>query len=174
MNNNYTVSDERIEEPMDSAQTVEARQENNVDWKEPETIPEEPIIGTYTIIDEPAEEYQAVDASPEVDTKMNESVIILEAEVNEQTPWLNRDEIDTVKSRWNMIQSEFVNEPHTSVEQAGALVLELLERIEQTFANQRTILDEQWINQDDISTEDLRVALQSYRSFVNRLLALKI
>ena len=174
MNNIYTVSDGRIEAPMDSAQTVEARQEKNVDWNEPATIAEEPVYGTYTIIDEPAEEHRAVDTSQEVDTRLKESTNILEAEVNGLTPWLNGDEIDAMKSRWSMIQSEFVNEPHTSVEQAGELVVELLERIEPAFANQRTTLDEQWINQDDISTEDLRIALQSYRSFVNRLLALKI
>jgi hypothetical protein len=71
-----------------------------------------------------------------------------------------------------LIQSEFVNEPRTSVEQADALVAETLDRIQQAFSKQRTVLNEQWASHADISTEDLRIALQSYRSFFNRLLAL--
>jgi len=87
-------------------------------------------------------------------------------------PWLKKEEIDELRSRWNAIQIEFVNEPRKSVEQADALVADALTRIEQMFTNNRTSLNEQWVNHQDISTEDLRIALQSYRSFFNRLLAL--
>jgi hypothetical protein len=65
-----------------------------------------------------------------------------------------------------------VDEPRTAVEQADGLVTEALERIKQVFSDKRTILNEQWSNHQDISTEDLRIALQSYRSFLNRVLTL--
>jgi len=85
---------------------------------------------------------------------------------------LQADEIDDLRSRWNAIQIEFVDEPRASVEQADALVAEVMRKIAQMFAEKRATLDEQWTNHDDVSTEDLRVALQRYRSFFHRLLAL--
>jgi hypothetical protein len=87
-------------------------------------------------------------------------------------PRLRAEEVDEFQSRWNSIQAKFVDEPHASVEQADALVAEALERIVQAFSNKRTMLNGQWINHEGISTEDLRVALQGYRSFFKGLLAL--
>ena len=40
------------------------------------------------------------------------------------------------------------------------------------FANERSGLEKQWDRGDNVSTEDLRVALQRYRSFFDRLLKL--
>ncbi len=85
---------------------------------------------------------------------------------------LRKEEIDEMRSRWNAIQIEFVDEPRASVEQADALVAEVMKRIAQMFSEKRAALDEQWTNHDDVSTEDLRVALQRYRSFFQRLLSL--
>ena len=85
---------------------------------------------------------------------------------------LRGDEIDELRSRWNAVQIEFVDEPRASVERADALVAEIMKRIAQMFAEKRAVLDEQWVNHEDVSTEDLRVALQRYRSFFNRLLSL--
>jgi hypothetical protein len=85
---------------------------------------------------------------------------------------LQDHEIDELRSRWNTIQTGFVDEPRTSVEQADALVAEVMKRIAQMFAEQRANLDKQWADHEDVSTEDLRVTLQRYRSFFNRLLAL--
>ena len=82
--------------------------------------------------------------------------------------WLRNDEIDELKARWTTIQGKFVDEPRTSVEQADALVGQTLVRIEKAFSNNRAGR----ADQKDISTEDLRVALQSYRFFLNRLLAI--
>jgi hypothetical protein len=91
---------------------------------------------------------------------------------SEPLPWLSVKEIDELKSRWNSIQIKFVDQPHAAVEQADGLVTEALDRINQVFSDKRTILNEQWTNHQDISTEDLRITLQNYRSFLNRILAL--
>ena len=87
-------------------------------------------------------------------------------------PLLQDHEIDDLRSRWNSIQTGFVDEPRASVEQADALVAEVMKRIAQMFAEQRATLDKQWADHEDVSTEDLRVTLQRYRSFFNRLLSL--
>lgn len=81
------------------------------------------------------------------------------------------DERTQMRSRWTQIQSEFVDEPRHSVEQADDLVAQTIKRLAEQFADARTKLEDQWARGGDVSTEDLRVALQRYRSFFDRLLA---
>jgi len=45
-----------------------------------------------------------------------------------------------------------------------------MQRLTGTFSNERDQLEGQWAKGDDVSTEDLRVALTRYRSFFDRLL----
>jgi hypothetical protein len=82
---------------------------------------------------------------------------------------LNREESELLRMRWNEIQGKFVDEPRVAVQQADALVSEVIEKITQTFATERSSLEGQWKQSNDFSTEDLRKALQNYRSFFNRL-----
>lgn len=74
------------------------------------------------------------------------------------------------RTRWTEIQTGFVDEPRRSVEQADALVAEVIKRLADSFAEERTKLEGQWGRGDNVSTEDLRVALRRYRSFFDRLL----
>ena len=46
-----------------------------------------------------------------------------------------------------------------------------MQQLAEGFASEREDLEGQWSRGEDISTEDLRVALQRYRSFFQRLLA---
>lgn len=73
--------------------------------------------------------------------------------------------------RWNEIQTGFVDEPREAIENADALVAEILNELTATFAAERARLESRWSAGTEPSTEDLRVALQRYRSFFNRLLA---
>ena len=75
------------------------------------------------------------------------------------------------RSRWNEIQVRFVDEPRGSVQKADGLVAEMTGRLTQMFSEERTRLESQWERGDDVSTEDLRIALQRYRSFFERLLS---
>jgi hypothetical protein len=74
------------------------------------------------------------------------------------------------RSRWKVIQTAFVDEPRRSVEEANALVAELMERLAESFSDERNRLENQWDRGDEVSTEELRVTLQRYRAFFNRLL----
>jgi hypothetical protein len=82
---------------------------------------------------------------------------------------LEPDEAGNFRKRWNEIQGTFVDEPRTAVQQADALVSEVVGKITQVFANEHTMLEGQWKKGNDVSTEDLRKALQHYREFFNRL-----
>jgi hypothetical protein len=87
------------------------------------------------------------------------------------TPLFPSNEGQDFQSRWDTIQAGFVDEPRRAVEQADGLVAEMMQRLAQVFAEERSKLEEQWSRGDNISTEDLRVALQRYRSFFDRLLS---
>ena len=75
-------------------------------------------------------------------------------------------------TRWTDIQTGFVDEPRRAVQQADALVQDIIKRVADSFGNERAQLEGQWDRGDQVSTEDLRVALQRYRSFFSRLLSL--
>jgi hypothetical protein len=84
-------------------------------------------------------------------------------------PLLAEDE--GFRSRWEDIQVRFVDEPRGAVEDADALVATVMQRLAEGFAQERERLEAQWGRGEDISTEDLRIALQRYRSFFQRLLS---
>jgi hypothetical protein len=88
----------------------------------------------------------------------------------QRRPLLEDEELDGFRGRWDAVQVGFVDEPRGSVQQADALVAELMQRLAQTFSDERTSLESQWEQGADVSTEDLRVAMQRYRSFFDRLL----
>jgi hypothetical protein len=73
-------------------------------------------------------------------------------------------------SRWQTIQAGFVDEPQRAVQDADALVAEVMQQLADSFAAERDRLEKQWSGGGDAGTEDLRLALQRYRSFFNRLL----
>jgi hypothetical protein len=89
----------------------------------------------------------------------------------ERSPLLPADQTGGFTERWRQIQTSFVDEPRTSVEQADALVAELMQRLAASFSAERERLEGQWDSGDDVSTEELRVALTRYRSFFDRLLS---
>jgi HD-GYP domain-containing protein (c-di-GMP phosphodiesterase class II) len=86
---------------------------------------------------------------------------------------LPSDEAEQLRSCWNAIQTEFVDDPETSVEAADSLVAQVMQRLAEIFAEERKGLESQWQRGQEVSTEDLRIALQRYRSFFNRLLSLQ-
>jgi hypothetical protein len=78
---------------------------------------------------------------------------------------------EDLQSRWLDIQTSFVDEPGGSVEQADLLVAEVMRQLAETFAEKRTSLELQLVKGEEISTEELRMALRRYRSFFDRLLS---
>lgn len=88
-----------------------------------------------------------------------------------QTPLLPQEQSERLTEQWREIQASFVDRPQEAVENADALVEDLMQRITGSFATERERLEKQWAEGDEVSTEDLRVALTRYRSFFERLLA---
>ncbi|ROZ68998.1 hypothetical protein [Ramlibacter sp. WS9] len=76
------------------------------------------------------------------------------------------------RDRWNAVQIAFVDDPRQSVQRADELVGEVMKSLAESFARQRVAIEADMGESSKASTENLRVALRSYRSFFERLLAL--
>jgi hypothetical protein len=95
-----------------------------------------------------------------------------EVVVSESIPLFSESEMGEFRSQWITIQTGFVDEPRRTVKDADKLVAAVMQQLAEGFANERSGLEKQWDRGEDVSTEDLRVALQRYRSFFDRLLKL--
>jgi hypothetical protein len=86
-------------------------------------------------------------------------------------PIFPNEEAEELRHAWDRIQTSFVDEPRRAVEDADHLVATTMKRLAEIYADERAKLEGQWDRGDDVSTEDLRVALRRYRSFFGRLLS---
>jgi hypothetical protein len=88
-------------------------------------------------------------------------------------PLFEDNEAKKFRTHWLTIQSRFVDDPREAVKQADELVASVLKSVTMSFSDRRVSLEHQWNSGENISTEDLRVALKRYRSFFDRLLTLE-
>lgn len=94
---------------------------------------------------------------------------------NGRSPLFDDQALRDFRSRWDQVQTSFVDEPRHAVEQANALVATVIQRITDQFSEERSRLEKQWEEGGDASspasTEELRQGFQRYRAFFDRLLA---
>lgn len=81
-------------------------------------------------------------------------------------------QMEELRGRWSGIQASFVDDPRKAVQEADALVSSAIKQIEDSFRDQRAKLEQRWSKGTDASTEDLRIAVQNYRAFFDRLLSM--
>lgn len=82
------------------------------------------------------------------------------------------DRAEDYRARWRQVQIGFVDDPGQAVRKADELVAEVISNLAEAFAEERAKLEGEASGEGGKSTEGLRVALQRYRSFFERLLAL--
>ena len=73
-------------------------------------------------------------------------------------------------ARWQEIQAGFVDEPRRAVQDADALVVDMMDRLARLLASEREQL-ESLGEAGKVSTEDLRQGLRRYRALFDRLMA---
>src|SRR4051794_40059868 len=78
---------------------------------------------------------------------------------------------ERLRQRWNDAQARFVDDPREAVQTADGLVAELMQSLASGFSEHKGRLESAWQSGDAPDTEELRQALQRYRSFFNRLLS---
>src|SRR5215469_19267 len=93
-----------------------------------------------------------------------------QTDIHQSTTLFADADIRDYRSRWGRIQTAFVDEPRRAVEDADNLVKSTLSKLSEVFTHERERLANQWELGDNVSTEDLRITLQRYRSFFDRLL----
>jgi len=74
----------------------------------------------------------------------------------------------SLSTRWREIQAVFVDDPRSSVEMAAGLVDESAQALVALVAEQQDSLLAAW-HGEDTGTEELRAAVQRYRTFGDRL-----
>lgn len=80
-------------------------------------------------------------------------------------------ELSGFRSRWDDVQAAFVDDPRGCVQKADGLVAEVVDALTAGFSEARSRMEAQWTRGEEVSTEDLRLALKRYREFFQRLLA---
>ena len=130
----------------------------DVQWNDPRTMPE------------PAGKLreQDVEDAVEVDRRSTRQP---PRDEQRPAPLFSADVAQGFRSRWDATQIGFVDDPRQAVQQADELVAQVMKSLAQSFADERARLEAQ-MRDERASTENLRVALQRYRSFFQRLLSL--
>lgn len=85
-------------------------------------------------------------------------------------PLFAEDVAGDFRSRWDVVQRGFVDDPKKSVREGDELVAQVIKSLAETFSGQRAALEDD--RADQASTENLRLALRRYRSFFERLLSI--
>lgn len=163
---------EKVRESMDRPQLVRDQQragtENASTPVRSQTA--DPLLSRRqsNIADNPSDE--SIVENERVATQTETNSIPATSAENAPAALFSETEVGDYRSRWSNVQAGFVDEPRRAVEDADNLVASLMKKLAEGFANERGRLEKQWDRGDNVSTEDLRIALQRYRSFFDRLL----
>jgi hypothetical protein len=76
------------------------------------------------------------------------------------------------RSRWDVIQRGFVDDPQEAVRAGDDLVAQVIKSLSESFSKQRAELEDEMNQTETSSTENRRLAFQRYRSFFDRLLSI--
>jgi len=76
------------------------------------------------------------------------------------------------RSRWDVIQRGFVDDPEEAVREGDDLVAQVIKSLSDSFSQQRAELEGGTNQTEKSSTENRRLAFQRYRSFFERLLSI--
>jgi hypothetical protein len=76
------------------------------------------------------------------------------------------------RSRWDVIQRSFVDDPQEAVRAGDDLVAQVIKSLSDSFSEQRTELEGEINQTEKSSTENRRLAFQRYHSFFERLLSI--
>ena len=109
---------------------------------------------------------------PEIPAEVRRQEAIDSPDDDRNSPLLPPQRCISLEGEWQAIQARFVDSPRKSVQEADALVTKTIETLANSFGEMRGSLERTWERDKEVSTEELRLALQNYRSFFRRLLSI--
>ncbi|WP_433525019.1 hypothetical protein ACQPZ2_08300 [Nocardia pseudovaccinii] len=89
-------------------------------------------------------------------------------EIGDQ-PLFGAADVERLRTAWRQLQGGFVDSPHDAVTQADDLVMATVQQLSAALAERKQSLERLWSREEDGDTEDLRLALRSYRAFFDQL-----
>jgi hypothetical protein len=104
-------------------------------------------------------------------TATNTEATHTEKEESSLAPLFTANAAKAFRSRWDVVQRGFVDDPQEAVHAGDELVAQVIKSLAESFSEQRSALEGELNQADRLSTENLRLALRRYRSFFERLLA---
>jgi hypothetical protein len=165
-----------VERPLERAADRAAMQDNPIVPNAIERPVERAVAGRSAVIDRPFVDDGPGDRPGVVDHPSdigrNVTTNATSTDATRQMDLFPNEELGGYRTRWEAIQTGFVDQPRAAVEQADALVSQVVTRLTEVFGRERSTLEGQWTKGDNVSTEDLRIALTRYRSFFHRLLSM--
>jgi predicted lipid-binding transport protein (Tim44 family) len=90
-----------------------------------------------------------------------------QAPVAARTRLFEDQDVARFREQWRELQAGFVDEPRGAVREADTLVSQMMDRLTSQLAEQKRVLQGE---SDAVDTEQLRVALQRYRSLFDQML----
>ena len=129
-----------------------------------------PVIDRPFVDDGPGDRPGVIDTPS--DLRRGQAMAKTSTDATHHVDLFPEDELLGYRTRWDAIQTGFVDQPRAAVEQADVLVSQVVTRLTEVFTRERSTLEGQWTKGADVSTEDLRIALTRYRSFFQRLLSM--
>jgi hypothetical protein len=87
-------------------------------------------------------------------------------------PLFTQDAATDFRSRWDVVQRSFVDNPQDAVRAGDELVAQVIKSLAETFASQRSEMEGGHEHAQESTTENLRLSLRRYRSFFERLLSI--
>jgi hypothetical protein len=124
------------------------------------------------LVPSPADPMPATAARPEPKDLPNSDADREASEEERNSPLFPTHQCATLEREWQVIQAKFVDAPRDCVQQADALVTKTIDILSSSFGEMRSSMERTWEKEGDVSTEELRLALQNYRSFFRRLLSI--
>jgi hypothetical protein len=129
-----------------------------------------PVVDRPFVNDGPGDRPQVIDHPSDIARSATTNATLTQD--TRHTDLFPNEELVGYRTQWEAIQTGFVDQPRAAVAQADALVSQVVTRLTDVFTRERSTLEGQWTKGDNVSTEDLRIALTRYRSFFNRLLSM--
>ncbi|HYQ64585.1 hypothetical protein [Actinophytocola sp.] len=165
-----TETAEPVEEPVD-----EPVDEPATAWDESRTSVSEPETAVSETDIPPAEPAASVSETEtplaEPETSLSEPAVAAgepvtgSVESSAGEGFFENGAAGRFRERWRELQADFVDDPAQAVRNANDLVDEIMSEL----AERKQRIDEQWRDGEG-DTEELRVVIQEYRSFLNQLL----
>jgi hypothetical protein len=90
-----------------------------------------------------------------------------QAPVAARTRLFNDQDVTRFREQWRELQAAFVDEPRGAVREADTLVSQMMDTLTSQLTEQKRVLQGE---SDAVDTEQLRVALQRYRSLFDQML----